>query len=73
MHQVVYDPVLRKSVYRTPLQRDLFPSQLLEIWWPQAQDAPSLPFLGSLLDDDIAQGIADGLLDPTTKVIFIDF
>jgi exonuclease-1 len=69
-HQVVFDPISRKSVHRTPLNRDSFPQQLLEIWWPDALEAPSLPFLGSLLSDEIAQGIADGLIDPVKKSRF---
>lgn len=67
-HQVVFDPVTRKAVHRTPLRRDQFPPMVQEIWWPNEDELPCLPFLGSLMDDGIAQGIADGLVDPCTKV-----
>lgn len=67
-HQVVFDPVSRKAVHRTPLRRDQFPPMVQEIWWPNEDNLPCLPFLGSLMDDALAQGIADGLVDPCSKV-----
>lgn len=56
-HQQVFDPDARKAVPLTPL--------------PDGVDWESLePFLGARVPDDVAAGIADGLLDPITRTAF---
>lgn len=51
-HQIVYDPVSRKTVHLHPLPDDVDPS--------------TLPFAGEHLSDVVAQLVADGRIDPST-------
>ncbi|GAA5826340.1 hypothetical protein JCM3770_000129, partial [Rhodotorula araucariae] len=58
LHQHVFDPVSRKLTHLTPL--------------PEGTTAEDLPFIGPLLDEDFARGIAEGTIDPITKLAMVD-
>ncbi|BGP39686.1 hypothetical protein JCM10450v2_003655 [Rhodotorula kratochvilovae] len=58
LHQHVFDPVTRTLTHLTPL--------------PEGTTINELPFIGPLLDEDFARGIADGSIDPITKLAMVD-
>ncbi|KPV75254.1 uncharacterized protein RHOBADRAFT_53255 [Rhodotorula graminis WP1] len=58
LHQHVFDPVKRELVHLTPL--------------PDGITAADLPFIGPVLDGDYARGVADGDIDPITKLAMVD-
>ncbi|GAA5848484.1 hypothetical protein JCM9279_006579 [Rhodotorula babjevae] len=58
LHQHVFDPVKRELVHLTPL--------------PEGVTAADLPFIGPMLDGDFARGVADGNIDPITKLAMVD-
>ncbi|GAA5903716.1 hypothetical protein JCM8208_006557 [Rhodotorula glutinis] len=58
LHQHVFDPVKRELVHLTPL--------------PEGVTADDLPFIGPMLDGDFARGVADGNIDPITKLAMVD-
>lgn len=69
-HQIVFDPIQRKTVNLTPIQINNLPEMMTTVYIQSANEkVVDLPFLGSHLDKEIACGIADGLIDPCTKVL----
>ncbi|BGP55305.1 hypothetical protein JCM8202_000618 [Rhodotorula sphaerocarpa] len=58
LHQHVYDPRTRSLTHLTPL--------------PDGKTAEDLPFIGPLLKQDYARGIAEGEIDPITKERMVD-
>ncbi|GAA6027562.1 hypothetical protein JCM8097_007924 [Rhodosporidiobolus ruineniae] len=58
LHQHVFDPVKRQLVHLHPL--------------PDEMSLDDLPFIGPLLDEDFARGIAEGTIDPITKEAMVD-
>lgn len=62
-HQTVFDPRISKCVHLTPLP----------LQYAVTADDPEprdISFLGTLLPDDVAKAIADGLIDPSTRAPF---
>lgn len=57
LHQVVYDPVHKRSVPLRPL--------------PDGVSVDDIPFVGKQLSDDIAVGVATGILDPHSHNPFL--
>ncbi|GAA5830275.1 hypothetical protein JCM5353_005370 [Sporobolomyces roseus] len=58
LHQRVFDPVARRLVHFSPL--------------PPGKTALDMPFVGAELDNEYACGLADGDIDPLSKVAMID-
>ena len=64
-HQVVYDPKSKQCVHLTPLPAEatlLTPAFMLE---------HDTDFLGTVLPHQEARDIANGIIDPVTKVVLI--
>ncbi|GAA5928369.1 uncharacterized protein JCM15063_003860 [Sporobolomyces koalae] len=57
-HQRVFDPVHRQLVHFCPL--------------PSGKSAADMPFVGAELDVEYARGVANGDIDPLSKVAMID-
>ncbi|GAA5849498.1 hypothetical protein JCM8547_000473 [Rhodosporidiobolus lusitaniae] len=58
LHQHVFDPVSRKLTHLHPL--------------PDNLSLDDLPFIGPLLEDSFACGLADGDIDPISKAAMVD-
>ncbi|GAA5970771.1 hypothetical protein JCM11641_004449 [Rhodosporidiobolus odoratus] len=58
LHQHVFDPVTRKLAHLHPLSSGL--------------NLSDLPFIGPLLDETFACGLADGEIDPISKEAIVD-
>ncbi|BGP24345.1 hypothetical protein JCM10295v2_003255 [Rhodotorula toruloides] len=58
LHQHVFDPRTRKLTHLHPL--------------PAGKTCDDLPFIGPLLDEDFARGLADGEIDPISKEPMVD-
>jgi hypothetical protein len=72
-HQVVFDPVSRRTVHLTPLPNcEPGAERKLTVACESCTfEITQLDFLGELIEDDsIAQAIADGLADPQTHQLF---
>lgn len=62
-HQRVYCPNTRKLTTLTPLPHNLFAGFDLDC---STDFLDNLDFLGPILDDEIARGVAEGILNPVT-------
>lgn len=72
-HQVIFDPITRTTKHRVSITPASFPPSVLPIYWCEENNClkSELVFLGTLIEDTaIACGIADGLVDPITKLPF---
>ncbi|SPO26358.1 related to EXO1 - exonuclease which interacts with Msh2p [Ustilago trichophora] len=58
VHQRVFDPRSQKLVTLTPL--------------PDGTHDDMLPFIGAAMDDQIAKGVAEGMIDPIARTPIVD-
>lgn len=58
VHQRVFDPRTQKLVTLTPL--------------PDGTHDEMLPFIGAAMEDGVAKGVADGTIDPITRMVIVD-
>ena len=75
-HQVVYDPITCSTVHLEPVIFSELPLCLQFLVPASQQGDPAsvshcLSFVGELLEPAVAQGIAEGLLDPVTHKAFV--
>jgi hypothetical protein len=66
-HQLVFDPASRRLVHLNPLPQGGLATDVAQLPPGTRLDPQRLDFLGPLLPDDIAAGIAAGDLNPHTR------
>ena len=69
-HQIVFDPETRCATHLAAICETSTLSCLRPYLRQEDSTALDFSFLGTLIDNSIACGIADGLLDPSTKLPF---